>query len=332
MSLPNINTLMERCLGVVLASATGDALGAPYASSPDLLAKLTAGESVPFTSDATNREYYWTESTEMAVPILQALNMDLDPASAKGQKYIIDEWLRLFPHVHHRLDERLKSLLAETDKAQNTEVEIEIGDRMAELAREQEDKKGRNKDSRAVARLAPLAIGYLKEGQEAALATAADKLAALTTSDQPARDMAALFCLGVRNAIVTGNPDLKAQVKHLPAHRRATWEAFLTEAETTTPETYKDTNNTAVGALEEATAIVAVATGAKDALDRAVRVGGECGRVACITGALAGAKHGPRKIYETLGEDWKDWKLRGEELTASDLEGLVEQYVHKKYF
>lgn len=219
MSLPYFNTLMDRCMGATLFSAAGDALGAPYASSPDLLAKLRPGEDVPFTSDATNPECRWTESTEMAVPILQALSYDLDPASAEGQKFIIDKWLRWFAEAPNRVDKRLGSLLAETDKAQKTEVDIAIGDRMTELALDQEYRLGRNKDNRAVARLAPLAFGYLKEGQQAALATAADKLAALTNPDQPGRDIAALFCLGVRNAIVTGNPDLKAQVKYLPAHR-----------------------------------------------------------------------------------------------------------------
>lgn len=92
---------------------------------------------------------------------------------------------------------------------------------------------------------------------------------------------------------------------------------------------YENTNKTAIGALEEATAIVTVATGARDALNRAVRVGADCGRVACITGALAGAKYGTQEAYgmpEIFG------KLRGEKLTAPDLQGLVEQYVGRKYF
>lgn len=217
-------------------------------------------------------------------------------------------------------------MFAKTDIVRITEPDANLGDRMAGAAWEEEKQSGRNEGNRAVARVAPLALGYLGAGREAALAAAADKLASLTQAAHEARDAAVLLALGVRSGILTGDPDVQAQVQHLPAARRDAWTRRLAAAEKAAPETFKAASSTAAGALQAAVAVTAAANGLKDALDRAVRIGGgECGRVACITGALAGAKFG--------GDDTHDWtnKLYGWQHRGLELQFEVVELINDKY-
>lgn len=74
----------------------GDALGAPYAIDPDMLAELPADGPVPWgyggrwEAGGPYREAEWTENTAMAVP---ALAKDLDVGTAAGQRAVIERWL-----------------------------------------------------------------------------------------------------------------------------------------------------------------------------------------------------------------------------------------------
>lgn len=149
--------------------------------------------------------------------------------------------------------------------------------------------------NRALARSFPIAIGHLGEGREPQLVRDVWSAVTLTQHQREVIQAAQLLALGLRNAILTGEPDFKNQVKHLPdttPEQNDAWTARVAEAEKSTPEAYTKTNNTAVGALQAAIAANAGATDVKTVLERSVRAGGECDRVACIAGAISGARSG----------------------------------------
>lgn len=197
---------------------------------------------------------------------------------------------------------------------------------MPEVAKEQEKEQGKNHGNRAITRLAPLALGYLAAGKEADLVKAADTLTALTQPQTDVRDAAALFCLGVRNVYLTGNPDIKSQIKFLPADRQDVWKQRLDAAEKATPESYKDKNKGAIECLQAAVAVMAGATSLKDALDRAVRAGGECDRVATVAGALAGTKFGGEEALA-----WREKLFGWPDSSPENMMNEVSKIIMTKY-
>ncbi|EKD03175.1 ribosylglycohydrolase [Trichosporon asahii var. asahii CBS 8904] len=176
-----------------------------------------------------------------------------------------------------------------------------------------------NDINRAPARITPVALGYLGEGQEEALAATADLLAAQTQSDQSARDVSALIALGIRSAIRSRDLRFKKMTQYLPADRRDEWKKRIVEAEAATPDKYWDTNKTALGVFQAAVATNANAEDVQTVLDCAVRAGGQCDRVAAIAGAWAGARFGSGSV-----PDWSQrlygWPCRAPELAAFVIE------------
>lgn len=300
MSKPILNTsgstATDRALGAVLGSAAGDALAIPYASSPDAFNKLAADGPVPLTSGGGWEAGEWASSTAMGLPVLETLVKNVDPASDDGQTFIAERWINW---SGKGMDDRLRDLFAQaTEKDVNKpdEGKTATGPNMARAARKQDIKKwGKSDLNRAPARLSALALGYLGDGQEKALVDAAEKLTDLTQPDEDAREASALVALGIRNAILTGDPNFQKAIEFLGPIRRNVWTRRITDAEKSKPEDFKD-DKTAHGAFQAA---IAALTGAKDVqsvLDRAVRGGGESDRVAAIAGALAGAKVGADKL------------------------------------
>ena len=111
---------------------------------------------------------------------------------------------------------------------------------------------------------------------------------------------------------------------YVSAQRKAFWKEKIAAAEKSTAEAFKDTNTTAVGALQAAIAANAGAGDVKTVLEHAIRAGGECNRVACLAGALAGARTG------SVPSDLRE-KIWGESVgpgTAEELESLVNNVLN----
>lgn len=300
MSTPSKDELKERALAAVVASAIGDALGANYAANPKLLAATNDGTPVTFATDGPWQEGEWTSSTAMAVPILKVLPDGGDLGTEWGLNGVVSEWTS-WSQIRKGIDARLADVFMRATNPRPELAKKPLSELFIVGAFMQEHEGGPNTSNRAVTRIAPAALGYLTPGSEAPLAKAVDLLVRLTQHNDDVREAAVLLALGVRNAIRTGEPDLEAQVAHLPAERREIWKLRITEAEKSTPEAFKETNNTAVGALQAAIAANAgTEKDVKTVLERAVRAGGECDRVACIAGALAGARGGSVPL------EWKE--------------------------
>ena len=149
----------------------------------------------------------------------------------------------------------------------------------------------RARGDESLARVAPVALGYLAAGQEGALARAARVVSSLDREGPDAADASVLLCLTIRHSILTGELDLSSQVTSLPTVRRDRWERLIARAETGQPEDFAG-NGHAVEALQGAWAAVRHARGVADTLERAARGGAHSCAIAAIAGALGGATKG----------------------------------------
>ncbi|EJT51360.1 putative ribosylglycohydrolase [Trichosporon asahii var. asahii CBS 2479] len=332
MSSPSFDEAQkQRARAAIVAAAVGDALGASYATSPELLAALGDGP-VTFAKSRQWREGEWTSSTTMAVPVLKCVakdwqvEQDVHPLNRVVSAWLSADGRDLGPHLVN-IFARMK---------QPNFRKLEIGNRPLSskiwyITGIEEGEKGCDYSNRAVARSVPVAVGHLGEGCEAQLVKAVRSTVSLTQQHEDVLEAAQLLALGMRSAILTGNLDLKAQIGHLhrvTPERKEFWTQKITEAEKSTPEAFKDTNETAIGALQAAIAANAGEPDVKAILERAVRAGGDCDRVACIAGALAGARGG------SVPDEWRE-KVWGEPLlypgkAAESLEAYVDRALAKQ--
>lgn len=322
-SSPAAEVLTNRALGVILAAAAGDALGAPYENSAAMQLGLQRGDPVEFTSSPAWGEGEWTDDTAMAVPILEALARGLDVASEAGLDFLAERWLDWFRGGGKGIGRQTAGVFSRVLQVQQDEAEgrrppAPLSRTMADMARLEHEISGRSAGNGCLMRVGPLALGYLAPGAEAALADAARRQAQLTHCEPDGGDAAVLWSLAIRQALLTGSYDLRAQLAHLPPERRGLWADRLAAAEQNGPEAFVR-NYWVVTALQCAAIANARGTDARSVLEGAVRGLGDTDTVAAIAGQLAGARFGAGSVPSAWREKLHGWPG----LTAQDLEKLV---------
>lgn len=282
---------LDRAVGVVVASAAGDALGSQYEFGPALPDAVTPEFGVGYFGHGVGE---WTDDTSMAVPILRALAEGRrleDPATLDG---IVEAW-HGWSQTAKDVGTQTRSVLADlTDRTMDAALT-----RSAELHR----LSGRSGGNGSLMRTGPVALGYLgREPDE--LAAAAGRVAQLTHWEDDNVDACVIWCLAIRHAVLTGELDATGQLAWVPADRRVRWRGLLDEALTpgTHPREFRSGNGWVVRALQGALAAVAHASTLPDALERAVRGGDDTDTVAAIAGSLAGAVWGE----SALPANWRD--------------------------
>jgi ADP-ribosyl-[dinitrogen reductase] hydrolase len=153
-----------------------------------------------------------------------------------------------------------------------------------------------------------VALAHLDDPE--ALVEAARRVSALTHHDTQAGEACALWCLMIRQAVLTGSlDDVRPNIDLLPEASRALWAERLDEAEVSEPGVFQS-NGWVVEALQAAwSAIVhtpvpdeALDEGSfaclhlQHALETAIRIGHDTDTVAAIAGALLGAQWGVSAI------------------------------------
>ena len=152
------------------------------------------------------------------------------------------------------------------------------------------------------------------------LAEAARQLSALTHFDPEAGDACVLWCLAIRHAVLTGEPDIRAGLPYLPGDRRAAWSQRLEVAERSRPADFTR-NGWVVEALQAAwSAIITTPVPADDpvagtfrashlqlSLENAVRGGRDTDTVAAIAGGLLGARWGASAVPATWRQRLNGW-------------------------
>ncbi|MBJ7338695.1 ADP-ribosylglycohydrolase family protein [Mycolicibacterium sp.] len=292
---------IDRACGVLLATAAGDALGAPYefqpARGPEKQVAMVGGGGFGWAPGE------WTDDTSMAIAIAEVAATGVDLRDEAAQDAIVERW--------HGWSRTAKDVGIQT-RAVLSRATAEGGWAATALAasRTHHERTGHTAGNGALMRTAPVALAYLHD--EDALVAAARQISALTHYDPDARDACVVWCCAIRHAVLTGELDVRVGLRHLDAESRATWSKRLDVAEASRPADIAN-NGWVVAALQAAWSAISATNTVVDGLDAAVRAGDDTDTVAAIAGGLLGATHGASAIPSTwrrLLHGWPGLKSR----------------------
>lgn len=289
-------SLHDRIEGVLLGTAAGDALGAPYEfgppRGPELDVVMAGGPWEPGE---------WTDDTAMAIAIAEVAATGTDLRDEDAQDAIVTRWYEWSKEAKD-VGIQTRAVLREASRGGAITARRA---RAAAAARHQST--GRSGGNGSLMRTAPVALAYLDD--EDALVAAARSISELTHFDPDAGDACVLWCSAIRHAVRTGELDVRVGLRHLAADRRETWLSRIELAETSVPSSFAN-NGWVVAAFQAAwSAIATTPVPAEDpahgsfradhfrlAIDAAVRAGNDTDTVAAIAGGLLGAAYGASAV------------------------------------
>jgi ADP-ribosylglycohydrolase len=301
--------LLDRAAGVLLGMAAGDALGAPYEFGPPLpAATAVTMRGGPRHGRAAGE---WTDDTAMAVAIAEVAATGADLREPAAQDRLVARWAEWVAGAPDA-GAQTRAVLAAADSAASARG----------AARALHARTGRSAGNGSLMRTAPLALRHLDDVD--GLVEAAGSLSALTHHDPEAGEACVLWCLAIRQAVLTGELDARIGLPHLAAPRAAVWRRRLDAAEASRPQDFPR-NGWVVEALQGAwSAIATTGSGGRTghlprALEAAVRGGNDTDTVAAIAGALLGAASGASAVPDGWRAQLHGWPG----LRADGLAGLA---------
>lgn len=280
----------DRVEGVLLGTAAGDALGAPYEFKPPRGPEL----EVAMVGGGPWAAGEWTDDTSMAIAIAEVAATGADLRDGSAQDALVQRWYD-WSRVAKDVGIQTSSVLGAAARG---------GVITAASARAEAEKlhkrTGRTAGNGSLMRTAPVALAYLND--EHAMVEAARAISELTHFDPDASDACVLWCCAIRHAIRTAKLDVRVGLRHIEAGRRELWAKRFDEAEAGPPASFPN-NGWVVTAMQAAwSAITTPPAGAFPAdhlrlgLDAAVRAGYDTDTVAAIAGGLLGAAYGASAI------------------------------------
>ncbi len=284
-------SLHDRIEGVLLGTAAGDALGAPYEFGPPRGPEL----EVAMKGGGPWAPGEWTDDTAMAIAIAEAIATGCDARDEAVQDTIVARWLK-WSHTAKDVGIQTHSVLS---GAARRGISAE---RARAEAANVHQRTGRSGGNGSLMRTAPLALAYLDD--EEALVEAARAISELTHFDPDAGDACMLWTLAIRHAVLTAELDVRVGLCHLDADRRDLWSERLDVAEASRPADI-DRNGWVVAALQAAWSAITHTVPGPDTLradhlrlglDAAVRAGNDTDTVAAIAGGLLGAAYGASAV------------------------------------
>lgn len=301
----------DRVEGVLLATAAGDALGAPYEFQPPRGPNL----EVAMVGGGPWAPGEWTDDTSMAIAIAEVAATGADLRDAYAQDLIVQRW-REWSTTAKDVGIQTRSILT----AATREGVITAAKARAESIKMHKH-SGRTAGNGALMRTAPVALAYIDD--ENALVEAARTISELTHFDPDAGDACVLWSCAIRHAVRTSELDVRVGLRHLEPSRRALWAERLVEAEAKPPASFPN-NGWVVTAMQAAwSAITTTPAGVfpadrlRMALDAAVRAGYDTDTVAAIAGGLLGAAYGASAVpgeWRLLLHGWPG--IRAHDLVA----------------
>ncbi len=317
---------LDRACGVLLATAAGDALGAPYEFGPPRGPEL----EVAMTGGGVWEPGEWTDDTSMAIAIAEVAATEGDLREEEALDAIAQRW--------HEWSQDAKDVGIQTRSVLSRAGQHGIS---AQKAREESaslhNLTGRTAGNGSLMRTAPVALAYLND--EAALVEAARAVSELTHHDPEAGDACVLWCCAIRYAILTGVLDARIGLQHIGTDRRDLWAARLDVGEASQPSDFEN-NGWVVEALQAAWSAIAITPVRQDdpaggifradhlrlALDAAVRGGGDTDTVAAIAGGLLGAAYGASAVPA----EWRRMLHGWPGLSKRDLVALSTRIVREE--
>ncbi len=311
-------SLNDRIEGVLLGTAVGDALGAPYEFQPP------RGPELPVVMEGGGPwgPGEWTDDTAMAVAIAEVAATGADLRDVHAQDVLVKRWYG-WSLTSKDVGIQTRNVLSTANRGSGITAE-----RCRTAARALHEQTGRTAGNGSLMRTAPVALAYLDD--EDAMAEAARALSELTHLDPEAGDAVVLWCSAIRHAVLTGVLDVRVGMGHVPAARQRLWQQRLDAAEAGRPADFPH-NGWVVSALQAAWCAIATTAVPQDdpaagtyradhlrlALDAAVRAGFDTDTVAAIAGGLLGAAYGASAVpvqWRTLLHGWPG--IRAHELVA----------------
>jgi ADP-ribosylglycohydrolase len=285
--------VLDRAVGAVLASATGDALGAPYEFGPprpDARCAMEGGGGFQWQPGE------WTDDTQLALALLTPMSEGHVDAGRMGRAMI--EW---FASTPRDVGVQTASVLRRARHG------VPLRDAAAGYQAENPDAAGNG----ALMRTATVALGHL--GDRPAIAELARQVAALTHPHPDSVEACVLWTLAVDRAIESATPteafDWRAAVEEglefVRVDRRDEWRTRIDAAVGHQPAEWYRSNGWVVAAFQAALAAITstpVPESATpcdhlaDALRAVARAGGDTDTVAAIAGGLLGARWGASAV------------------------------------
>ncbi|MGO8936776.1 MAG: ADP-ribosylglycohydrolase family protein [Mycobacterium sp.] len=316
---------LDRVCGVLLGTAAGDAIGAPYEfgppRGPELEVAMVGGGSFGWETGE------WTDDTSMAIAIAEVAATGVDLREEQALDAVVTRW--------HGWSQHAKDVGVQTRSVLSQAGRLGIS---AQKARAESaglhQRSGRTAGNGSLMRTAPVALAYLDD--EAALVEAARAVSELTHYDPEAGDACVLWCLAIRHAILTGELDARIGLQHIVLDRRDLWASRLNVAEASQPADFTN-NGWVVEALQAAWSAIATTPIPQEdpakgvfhvdhlrlALDAAVRGGNDTDTVAAIAGGLLGAAYGASAVPS----DWRRVLHGWPGMRTRDLVALVNRIV-----
>lgn len=320
-----MSSYQDRVEGVLLGTAVGDALGAPYEFGPP----LHPNETIAMKRSALWAAGEWTDDTSMAIAIAEVAAQGIDLRDEAAQDTILQRW-HSWAQTSPDVGIQTRHVLSRAARG---------GTITAARARKESEAlhrdTGRTAGNGSLMRTAPVALAYLDD--EEAMVTAARALSELTHFDPQAGEACVLWCSAIRHAVLTGSLDVRIGLRHLTPDRRTVWESHIARAESAEPADF-ESNGFVVQALQGAWAAIhgtpeprddtAAGTFRADrlrlALEAAVRGGRDADTVAAIAGGLIGAAYGASAVplqWRALLNGWPNATARTLVQLACAIEG-----------
>lgn len=280
----------DRIEGVLLGTAAGDALGAPYEFQPPRGPELT----VEMAGGGGWERGEWTDDTAMAIAIAEVAATGADLRDAAAQDAVVARWHE-WSLTAQDVGIQTRSVLG---TAARDGVPTAAGTRAASA--QLHEQTGRTAGNGSLMRTAPVALAYLDD--EDAMVEAARTISELTHYDPEAADACVLWCCAIRHAVLTTELDVRIGLPHIASERHELWSQRIGHAEVTRPADIPN-NGWVVAALQAAWSAITVTAAdgrgpehLRRGLDAAVRAGYDTDTVAAIAGGLLGAAYGASAI------------------------------------
>jgi ADP-ribosyl-[dinitrogen reductase] hydrolase len=310
-----MTSLNDRAEGVMLATAAGDALGAPYEFQPARGPEL----EVAMVGSGVWEPGEWTDDTSMAIAIAEIAAKGADLRESSAQDALVARW---HAWSRHAKDVGIQTRSVLTASARDGVITAATA--RAEAAKLHE-RTGRTAGNGSLMRTAPVALAYLDD--EDAMVEAARAISELTHFDPHAGDACVLWCSAIRHAVLTAELDIRIGLHHIESSRRDLWSKRLEATESSRPASFAN-NGWVVAAMQAAWSAIATTRIPVDdpaagvfradhlrlALDAAVRAGNDTDTVAAIAGGLLGAAYGASAVpghWRSLLHGWPGFTAHG---------------------
>lgn len=282
---------LDRAVGVLVASAAGDALGAGYEfgpTDPTLVPEMIGGGLGNFEPGQ------WTDDTDMAMAIAEVAKTGIDLRSEEGLTQVARNFIRWF-------ETNPADVGIQTSRVLRKAGANPTGAEMIAASEEVHVLAGRSAGNGSLMRTGPVAIAYLHDPDE--LVEAAMAVSSLTHYQDYAQEACAVWCLAIRHAVITGEIPTFDDIAQF-APNADYWRGVFEEAENKDPNTFVE-NGWSVGALQAAWSAIKhtpipsepfPSLHLVDSLTTAIRIGHDTDTVAAIAGQLLGAIWGASAV------------------------------------